>query len=258
MDVNEALKLRWAEKLNRLTREEHEAHSRIESAGARSGAVKAQLDQLHTDYTEKKLNAYIESIKELIELGAIEPTKEWKARLLPSLNQVIASLEQGLKGRLNLASNRTQIPFRFSGAIRQRFELMFFDEEQRSKVRRDGPISIGTLNVTGTANLGTIIGDINQSINQARGMGHKQIAEILKDLTQAVISDRRLNPGDRNEAIQNLHTLAKESALPPEERKMGVVKASLAYLPALLSASTDVLNYLQIHLVDLQRFFGIQ
>jgi len=57
MDVNEALKLRWAEKLNRLTREEHEAHSRIESAGARSGAVKAQLDQLHTDYTEKKLNA---------------------------------------------------------------------------------------------------------------------------------------------------------------------------------------------------------
>jgi hypothetical protein len=258
MDENEALNLRWAEKRNRLLREEDEAQKKIKESGPPSGFKNAQLDQLHIEYAEKKLAAYLDSIRELIDLGAINPTREWKTRLLPRLNQVIASVEQGLKGKLNLASSRTELPYRFAGAIRQRFELMFFDEAQRLKMRRDGPISIGTLNVTGIANIGKIVGDINQSINQSQGMGHTEIAAILKELTQAVISDPRLSPGDREEALQNLHAVASESAQPVGERKMGVVKASLAYLPALLSASTDVLNYLQIHLADLQRFFGIQ
>jgi len=89
------------------------------------------------------------------------------------------------------------------------------------------------------------------------GMGHKELAQILKELTQALIANPSLGSRERKEAVENLHTLAGEASAPQEQRKIGTVKAALGYLPGLLSASTDVLNYFQVHLVDIQRFFGI-
>ena len=53
---------------------------------------------------------------------------------------------------------------------------MFFDESEKAKMDRTGPITIDTLNVTGIANLGEIVGDINQSINQVERAGSKEIA----------------------------------------------------------------------------------
>jgi alcohol dehydrogenase class IV len=101
------------------------------------------------------------------------------------------------------------------------------------------------------------VGDINQSINQVQNSGSQEMAEILGKISNAILSDSRLKPQDQQEAIENIRTLAQEAGLPSTNRKLGIVKATLAYIPSLLSASTDILNYFQVHLEDIRRFFGI-
>ena len=124
-------------------------------------------------------------------------------------------------------------------------------------MNRTGPISIGTINVTEILNIDSIVGDIDQSINLVQNAGSEQIAGILKETAQAVLADPKLEVHTRQEALENIRTIAQEASQPKEGRKLGVAKAALAYLPSLLSASTDVLNYLQVHMEDIRRFFGI-
>jgi hypothetical protein len=120
-----------------------------------------------------------------------------------------------------------------------------------------GPIIIGKLNVTGIANLREIVNDINQSIDQVQNAGNEQIAEILREISQAVITDPRFEKQPPQATIETLRTLAREASLAPEKRHLGTVKFGVAYLSLMLNTSLNVLDYLQVHMADLRKFFGI-
>jgi hypothetical protein len=122
---------------------------------------------------------------------------------------------------------------------------------------RVGPITIGTLNVTGIANLRQIIGDINQSIHRLQDAGGEKIAEILKDIGQAAVADPRLEKRERQATILMLRTLAHEAGVPTEERQPELVKAAIANIPSCLIGSLEILNYFLAHLEDLRKFFDI-
>lgn len=268
MDFSQSLTLRYMEKWERLSKEEKEEESKFMNAMRQgnvvnSGMTAAGIARIHTDYLEKKLLAFIESVKELIGLGTVRPTPEWKARIQPKLESHLKAAEilpsgpprfRGfdsiVRGELNNAIPGIQ------ARIRRRFELMFFDEGEKAKMNRTGPVTIGTINVTGILNIGEIVGDINQSINQVQNAGSERIAGILKEITQAVLIDPKLEVQARQDTIENIRTVAQEASLPRERRKLGPVKAALAYVPSLISASTDLLNYFQIHAEDIRRFFG--
>ena len=119
------------------------------------------------------------------------------------------------------------------------------------------PITISTSDVTGIANIREIVDDINQSINQLQKVGNEWIAEILKEIGQAVITDPRLENQPRQATIKTLQNLAHEASLPSAKRRLGDVKFGLAYLSLMLNTSLNALNYLQVHLRDLKRFFDI-
>ena len=119
------------------------------------------------------------------------------------------------------------------------------------------PINVGTYNFTGIANLHEIVGSINQSIILMQNGEDGQIAEILKDIGEAVIKSPRMDKNACQAAIEILRTLAWEASLPSAERQLGIVKADLAYMPVLLSRNPDVLNLFEARVGDLRKFFKI-
>ncbi len=119
------------------------------------------------------------------------------------------------------------------------------------------PITIGTLNLTGIENLPKVVNQINQSIDRIQSAGDEHIGEILREIGQAVIVDSRLEKGARQAIVMILRTLAHEASLSPAKRNPEVVKTTLAFIPALMDTSLDVLNYFHVHLDDLREFFGI-
>ncbi len=119
------------------------------------------------------------------------------------------------------------------------------------------PIIIGTLNVTGIANLRKIVDDINRSIGQVQNAGNDQIAETLREIGQAILTDPRLETHARRAAILTFQTFAREASLPFADRHPAVVKTALTHIPSLLNTSLDMLNHFDVRSKDLERFFGI-
>ena len=119
------------------------------------------------------------------------------------------------------------------------------------------PITIDTSDRTGISNIRWIVRNINQSITLIQDSGDEQVAEILKEIGKAVINSPRVEKQAGQAVIESLRTLAWEASLPSAERRLGIVKASLAYIPMLLSMDLDTLNYFEVHLGDLRKFFNI-
>jgi hypothetical protein len=117
------------------------------------------------------------------------------------------------------------------------------------------PITVGVYNRTGIANIREIVGNINQSIILIQNGGDDQIADILKDIGEAVITDPSMEQHARQTAIEILRMLAWEASVPPAERRLGMAKAALTFMPMYLSP--HVLNYFGAHVENLRKFFKI-
>lgn len=66
-------------------------------------------------------------------------------------------------------------------------------------------------------NLGTVFGDLNGSIQTLITTGHAQLAEALRQLTEAVTASGELV--DKKEIIENLAYVSEQAALPAEQRE---------------------------------------
>jgi len=118
------------------------------------------------------------------------------------------------------------------------------------------PIIIG-LDVTKIENLPKVVDEINQSINRIQDAGSEKIAQILKEIGQAVVSDSHLDNRVCKVTMEILRILASEASLPSADREPEIIKTALACIPLLQSTSLDILNYFKVHLDDLREFFGI-
>jgi hypothetical protein len=94
--------------------------------------------------------------------------------------------------------------------------------------------TVNNLNISNTTianlNLGNVVGDLNASIQQLNGEGKGELAENIKRLTEAIGGAQELSDDTRKEMLEHLSVVSEESAKPPEERKMGPLKSSIAAL----------------------------
>jgi len=119
------------------------------------------------------------------------------------------------------------------------------------------PISVGSYNLTGIQNIREIVGRINQSIVLMKNGRDDQIADILKDIGEAIIRSPQIDTHSCQTAMEILRNLAWEASLPSADRRLGIVKADLAYMPMLLGTNPSVLNCFEVHQGDLRNFFNI-
>ena len=86
-------------------------------------------------------------------------------------------------------------------------------------------------------NLGSQVGTINatlQSIYVGDGQ-QKEFTRALEQLTQAVVSETRLQDGDKQEIMDALLSIAEQAAKKPEARSNGMLKAAVSWLPTAVS-----------------------
>jgi hypothetical protein len=150
MNAGWNLRLRYGEKLGRLSREEEERRTAIAVEVSRKGSYSAGITAAHmfdlrAEYAEKRLHAFIDSIQELMELHEIQPSAEWKQKLLPELGSILKAVEVGLKhaklgSNSPKALNAQDLQHEVETALAQireriqrRFDSMFLDKAAEEK-----------------------------------------------------------------------------------------------------------------------------
>src|ERR1035437_1350768 len=88
-------------------------------------------------------------------------------------------------------------------------------------------------------NLGEQIGTINATVNVIASQGTQgaELAAALRSLTESIGADPKLTDTLKKEALEAVETIADQANLPTEQRRPGVFKAALSYLPTVLSAT---------------------
>ena len=96
--------------------------------------------------------------------------------------------------------------------------------------------------IVGTLNTGTI-GTVDQTISALIHIGEPNVAEAVKNLTEAVVVSRELGQNQKNELIEILGAVAAEAATPKENRRNSAAKTLLergAQITALANDITEV------------------
>jgi hypothetical protein len=108
-------------------------------------------------------------------------------------------------------------------------------------VERAPNMNINISNSTvGNLNLGEQIGNINTAVHILAATNDeraKDVAEALKQLTEAISVAPQLSPAQKKENLELLSALATEAQKPQEQRAFGVVKSVVAGLGSALSTA---------------------
>ena len=89
-------------------------------------------------------------------------------------------------------------------------------------------------------NLGPVVGNINASIAVLAQQDNSDIAQAIKELTEAVSQSPELEDQDKPDLIEAVEEIARQAAQPTPERKLGVVKSLVASIHTALSAAANL------------------
>lgn len=93
-----------------------------------------------------------------------------------------------------------------------------------------GPLTFHNIkvdrSVVGSINTGEVQ-RIYVAMSHIKNSGNEGLVKALKEFTEAVIAETRLDAEAKNQIIEQISFLASRSVLPKEKRKSGIVKAVL-------------------------------
>jgi len=91
-------------------------------------------------------------------------------------------------------------------------------------------------------NLGSVVGDLNGSIQNFATAGHSDLAEAIRRLGEAIGSSIELNDMSRKDLLEHLALVSSEAARSPDARKPGPFKTLTAAMKAGVGFSTQLLT----------------
>jgi hypothetical protein len=116
-------------------------------------------------------------------------------------------------------------------------------------------INIENANIA-NLNLGNQVGTINTALQVLSSENHQAVADALKELTDHVLQDERLEGNQKQEAVEALTTLATEAKQGPGHASVSV-KALISWLPKVLAVSADLVTLWDKFGPILRGYFGI-
>ncbi|HXE11445.1 MAG TPA: hypothetical protein VN633_04950, partial [Bryobacteraceae bacterium] len=90
-------------------------------------------------------------------------------------------------------------------------------------------------------NLGTVLGDLNASVQNLQTHGSQQIAEAIGKLTTAISESVEVRDADRKHLLENLALVSKEISSQPDQRRAGLLKSSLTFITTSLAAAKELI-----------------
>jgi hypothetical protein len=97
-------------------------------------------------------------------------------------------------------------------------------------------------NTIASLNLGTVVGDLTASVQVLNNHGQAELAKTIQALVEAIAASTELQQEQRKELLEHLSRVSNEIALPPEKRKMGPLRSSIAFLREGLSVVGQLAN----------------
>ncbi len=90
-------------------------------------------------------------------------------------------------------------------------------------------------------NLGTVLGDLNASVQNLQTHGSQQIADAIGKLTTAISESMQIRDADRKDLLENLALVSKEVLSQPDQRRPGLLKSSLGFITTSLAAAKELI-----------------
>lgn len=235
----------------------------------RGGAREATKLQVGLQSAEKKCRALYEIWVDLISRKNGRLTRQDAAFIAGRIAQVLAGARTSLisgPDRPMLGSAGGEIERRTQsilGSIRRDLEIRVREQEVFPKPETEkAQNSHFHLNISNSKvsnlNLGSQVGSINSVLQSISGEGEAQhLAKALKEITEAVMADAALQDSQKQEAVQALSDVARQSQLDEAERSTGTLKAIFTWLPTLISASADLTVLWDKVAPTVKTFFGL-
>jgi polyhydroxyalkanoate synthesis regulator phasin len=132
------------------------------------------------------------------------------------------------------------------GCARRDLEIMVRRNEALPKKPVEEKQTVVHLNIQksniANLNLGSQVGIINTALEtiSSGGGNQQEFANSIKELIEAIVSQKELKDDQKREAVQALSTVAEEAQKKPEERSTGTVKAIIAYIPTVISSISQL------------------
>lgn len=118
------------------------------------------------------------------------------------------------------------------------------------------PISINISGQVGNVNLGSVHGDLNASLNTLVEKGGDELALSIKELTESIIGSELLNQAEKQETIEQVDELARQAALPTEERKAGIINSIISSIDSTLQTAEVIFPLWQRAQTIFRQVFG--
>jgi hypothetical protein len=142
-----------------------------------------------------------------------------------------ASLNQQAQMKANVIKARITQELE---ALRLEARLGMHTEEKPVTILNISDSTIASLN------LGTVVGDLTASVQTLNNQGQKEFAHAIQALAEGLAASAELQADHRKELLEHLAFLSAEVASPPEKRKMGPLKSSIAFLRARIADVTQL------------------
>jgi len=108
----------------------------------------------------------------------------------------------------------------------------------RQPVVYQGPLTFHNIkvdqSVIGSINTGEVQ-RIDVAMSHIKTSGNEEFVKALKEFTEAVITETKLDAELKNQIIEQISFLTSQSALPKEKRKSGIIKAVLPAVKNMVS-----------------------
>jgi hypothetical protein len=113
---------------------------------------------------------------------------------------------------------------------------------------------VGVLNSGQLQNVESI--DVN--LNQLQESGHADVAEAIRQLTQAVTESQEIQDEDKSTVLEQLEELSQQAVLAPDQRaKGGVLKAVATTVATILGAAGSLAEVWSTWGPVIRRFFNL-
>jgi len=151
------------------------------------------------------------------------------------------------------------------GEINRELEIMVREQEAFPNVQRPDEagedrviqVNIHNSNIA-NLNLGSQVGTINTALQVISGQkSSEELAQAIKDFTEAVLGSTALPDPEKQEAVQILAEIAKQAEAKPEERASGMLKAGIAYLPTLIATAAHLTGLWDKLAPLIKHYFGL-
>jgi len=109
----------------------------------------------------------------------------------------------------------------------------------------------------GTLNTGEVLGSINSHVAATTGVTAEEFRIATKELAAQIAQDGAFTDQQRRELLEDLDFLAETAAKPPEKRRLGMVRRTLAAMPDLLRVSAAGIDAWDKYSEPIRRHFSL-